>query len=71
MPSQITKLCALHSMYNDKISEIGEVLKLLDRSLDCQYTLLRRTDLLQRFEQDNLCRAELLDNFLDNFLLKM
>jgi hypothetical protein len=58
-------------MYNDKVSEIGEVLKLLDRLLDYQYLPLGRTDLPWRFEQDNLCRAKLLDNFLDNFLLKL
>ena len=70
-PSQITKMCTLHSVYNDKVSEIGEVPKLLDRSLDCQYTPLGRTDLPRQFEQDNLCRAKLLDNFLDNSLLKL
>ncbi len=53
-------------MYNEKAGEISEVLKLLDRLLDCQYTPLGRTDLPRRFKQDNLCRAELLDNFLDN-----
>jgi hypothetical protein len=63
--------CTLYSMYNDKVSEIGEVPKLLDRSLDCQYMPLVRTNLPQRFKQDNLCRAELLDNFLDNSLLKL
>ncbi len=70
-PSQITTLWALHSMYNDKVSEISEVLKLLDRSLDCQYMPLGRTDLPRRVKQDNLCRAKLLDNFLDNSLLKL
>jgi hypothetical protein len=64
-------LCALHSVYNDKVSEIGEVLKLLNRLLDYQYTPLRRTDLSRRFKQDNLYRAELLDNFLDHSLLKL
>ncbi len=71
MPSQITPLCALHFMNNDKISEIGEVPKLLDRLLDCQYTLLGCNNLPWRFKQDNLCRAELLDNFLDNSPLKL
>ncbi len=66
-----TKLCALHSVYNDKVSEKDEVPKILGRSLDCQYTPLGHTNLPRRFEQDNLCRAELLDNFLDNFLLKL
>ncbi len=70
-PSQITKLCASHSVNNDKVSEIGEVPKLLDRSLDCQYMPLGHTNLPQRLEQDNLCRAELLNNFCDNFLLKL
>jgi hypothetical protein len=68
---QIMTLCALHSVYNDKVSEIGEVPKLLDRSLDYQYTLLGRIDLLWRFKQDDLCRAKLLDNFLDHSLLKL
>ncbi len=67
-PSQITTLCALHSVYNDKFSEIGEVPKLLNRLLDYQYTPLRRTNLPW---QDNLCRAHLLDNFLDHSLLKL
>ncbi len=58
-------------MYNDKVCEISEMPKLLDRLLDCQYTLLGRTDLSRWFKQDNLCRAELLDNFLDYFLLKL
>ncbi len=58
MPMQITTLCALHSMYNDKVSEIGEVLKLHDRLLDCQATPLRHTNLPRWFEQDNLCRAK-------------
>ncbi len=57
MPSQITTLCASHSMYNDKISKIGEVPKLLNRLLDYQYMLLGQTDLPRRFKQDNLCRA--------------
>ncbi len=70
-PSQITTLWALYSVYNDKICVISEVPKLLDRSLDCQYTPLGRTDLPWRFKQDNLYRAELLDNFLDNSLLKL
>ncbi len=70
-PLQITTLCTLHSMYNDKVSGIGEVLKLLDRSLDCQYMPLRCTNLPQWFKQDNLCRAGLLDNFLDHSLLKL
>ncbi len=58
-------------MYNDKVSEISEVPKLLDRLLDCQYMLLGQTGLPWRFKQDDLCRAELLDNFLDNSLLKL
>jgi hypothetical protein len=58
-------------MYNDKVTEIGEVPKLLDRSLDCQYMLLGRTNLPQWFKQDNLFRAKLLDNFLDDSLLKL
>ncbi len=70
-PLQITTLWALHSVYNDKVCEISEVVKLLDRSLDCQYTRLRCTDIPLRFKQDNLCRVELLDNFLDNTLLKL
>ncbi len=70
-PSQIMTLWALHSVYNDKVSEISEVPKLLDRSLDCQDMLLRHTYLPWRFKQDNLCRAKLLDNFLDNILLKL
>jgi hypothetical protein len=40
----------LHSMYNDKVCEISEVPKLLDRLLDCQYMLLRRTNLPRRFK---------------------
>ncbi len=71
MPLQITTLCALHSVYNDKVSEIGEAPKLLDRLLDCQYTLLGRTNIPRRFKHDDLCRAELLDNFLGNSLLKL
>ncbi len=71
MPLQITTLCVLHSVYNDIVSKIGEVPKLLDRSLDYQYTPLGHTDLPRRFKQDNLCRAELLDNFLDHSLLKL
>ncbi len=71
MPLQITTLWALHSKYNDKVCEISEVQKLLDRLFDCQYTPLGRTDLPQQFKQDNLCRAALLDNFLDNSLLKL
>ncbi len=70
-PLQIMTLCALHSVYNDKVSELGEVPKLLDRLLDYQYTPLGRTDLTRQFKQDNLCRAELLDNFLDHSLLKL
>jgi hypothetical protein len=68
---QIATLCALHSVYNDKVSEIDEVPKLLDRSLDYQYTPLGRTDNPRRFKQDDLCRADLLDNFLDDSLLKL
>ncbi len=70
-PSQITTLWALHSVYNHKVCEISEVPKLLDRLLDCQYTPLGCTDLSRRFKQHNLCRAKLLDNFLDNSLLKL
>ncbi len=70
-PSQITTLWALHFVYNYKVSEISEVPKLLDRLLDCQYTPLGQTNLPQQFKQDNLCRAKLLDNFLDNSLLKL
>ncbi len=70
-PLQITTLCVLHSVYNDKVSEIGEVPKLLDRLLDCQYTPLGHTNLPQKFKQDKLCRAELLEIFLDNSLLKL
>jgi hypothetical protein len=58
-------------MYNDKVSEIGKVPKLLDRLLDYQYMPLRHTDLPRRFKQDNLCGAESLDNFLDISLLKL
>ncbi len=71
IPLQITTLRMLHSMYNDKVSEIGKVLKLLDRLLDYQYTPLGRTNLPRRFKQDDLCRAKLLDNFLNNSLLKL
>ncbi len=71
IPLQITTLCALHSVYNYKVSEIGEVPKLLDRLLDYQYTPLGHTNLPRRFKQDNLCRAKLLDNFLDHSLLKL
>ncbi len=70
-PSQILTLWALHSVYNDKVCEISEVLKLLDRSLDFQYTPLGRTNFPRRFKQHNLCRAKLLDNFLDNSLFKL
>ena len=70
-PLQITTLWALHSVYNDKVCEISEVPKLLDRLLDCQYTPLEHTNLPRWFKHDNLCRAELLDNFLDNSLLKL
>ncbi len=69
--SQITTLCTLHSVYNDKDSEIGEVPKLLDRLLDYQYAPLGRTNLPWQFKQDNLCRAELLDKILDHSLLKL
>ncbi len=70
-PSQITTLCVLHSMYNDKVSKIVEVPKLHDRLLDYQYMPLRHTNLPWRFKQDNLCKAELLDDFLENSLLKL
>ncbi len=56
---------------NDKVCEISEVPKLLDRSLDCQYMPLGCTNLPRQFKQDNLCRAKSLDNFLDNSLLKL
>ncbi len=71
MPSQITTLWALHCMYNHKVSKISEVPKLLDRLLDCQYTPAGQTDLPRRLKQDDLCRTKLLDNFLDNSLLKL
>ncbi len=71
MHSQITTLWALHSVYNDKVSEISDVLKLLDRLLDCQYTPLRQTNISWQFKQEDRCRAKLLDNFLDNFLWKL
>ncbi len=70
-PLQITTLWALHSMYNDKVSEISEVPKLFDRLLDCQYTPLGRINLPRWVKQDNLCRAKLLDYFLNNSLLKL
>ncbi len=70
-PLQSTTLWVFHSVYNDKFSEISEVPKLLDRLLDCQYTPLRRTNLPWQFKQDNLCRAKLLDNFLDNSQLAL
>ncbi len=35
-------------MYNNKVSEISEVPKLLDRSLDGQYTPLGRSNLPQQ-----------------------
>ncbi len=69
MPSQITTLCTLHSVYNDKVSVIGEVSKLLNRLLDYQYTPLGCTNLPRWFKQDGLCRAKMLDDFLDDFLL--
>ncbi len=69
-PSQIATLCVSHSVYNDKVSEIGEVPKLLDRLLDYQYTLLGHTILPRWFKQDNLYRADFLDN-LDHSLLKL
>ncbi len=50
-PSQITPLCALHSMYNDKVSKIGEVPKLLNRLLDCPYMLLGRTNIPRQFDR--------------------
>ncbi len=71
MPLQITTLCVLHSVYNYEVSEIDEVPTLLNRLLDCQYILLGCTDLPGRFKQDNLCRVELLDKFLDDSLLKL
>ncbi len=58
-------------MYNDKVSEISEVPKLLDRLLDCQYTPLGQSNLPRQFKQDNLRRVKMLDNFLDNSLLKL
>ncbi len=69
-PLQITTLCALHSVYNDKVSEIGEAPKLLDRLLDCKYMPLGCTHLPRWLKQDNLCRAKSLDNFLDHSLSK-
>ncbi len=60
---------ALHVQY--KVSEMSEVQKLLDRLLDCQYMPLGQTNLPRRFKQDNLCRTELLDDFMDNSLLKL
>ncbi len=72
MPLQITTLWVLHYVYKDKVSEISEVPKLLDRLLDYQYTPLGHNDLPRWFKhQDDLCRAKSLDNFLDNFLLKL
>jgi hypothetical protein len=56
---------------NDNVIEIGEVPKLLNRLLDCQYTLLRHTNLPQQFKQDDLRRAKLLENFSDDLLLKL
>ncbi len=70
-PLQITTLCALHSVYTDKVSEMGEESKLLDRSRDYQNTPLERINLPRWFKQDNLCRNKLLDNFLDHSLLKL
>jgi hypothetical protein len=70
-PLSITTLCTLHSKYNNEVHEISEVPKLLHKMLDCQYRPLGRTDLPQQFKQDNLRRAELLDIFLDDFLLKL
>ncbi len=70
-PLQIMTLWALHSMDNDKVCEISEVPKLLDRLLDCQYTPLGQTNLPRQFKQDNLCRVELLDDFMDDSLLKL
>jgi hypothetical protein len=58
------------AVYNDK-SEIGEVPKLLNGLLDYQYLPLGRTDIPRQLKQDNLCRAQFLDNFLDNSLLKL
>ncbi len=70
-PLQIVTLCMLHSVCNYKVSKISEVPKLLNRSVDCQYMPLGRTDLPWRFKQNNLGGAKLLDNFLDDFLLKL
>ncbi len=70
-PLQITTLWALHSVYNDKVCEISEVPKLLDRSLDCQYMPLGHINLPRQFKQDNLCGAKLFNNFLENSLLKL
>ncbi len=64
-------LCVLHSVYNDKVSEMGEVPKLLDKLLDYHYAPLRHTNFPRRFKQDDLCRAKLLDNYLDHSLLKL
>jgi hypothetical protein len=49
----------LHSVYNNEVSEIGEVPKLLNRLLDYQYMALGRTNLPWWFKQDNLHRDEL------------
>ncbi len=68
-PLQIMTLCALHSMYNDKVSE--KVHKLLDRLLDYKYTPLGHSNLPRQNKQDDLCRAIFLDNFLDHSLLRL
>jgi hypothetical protein len=54
-----------------KVNEIDKVPKLFNRLLDCQYMMLGHTDLPWPFKQDDLCRAKLVDNFLDNSLLKL
>jgi hypothetical protein len=56
-------------MYNDKVSEIGDVPKLLNRLLDCQYMPLGHTNLPRWFKQE-ICAGPN-DNFLDNSQLKL
>jgi hypothetical protein len=53
----ITTLCALHSVYNDKVSKIGEVPKLLNILLDCQYIGRHRVQLVRRVAQEPLVRG--------------
>ena len=63
-------LCVLHSMYNDKVSEIGRCRSSLIDCLIAVHTAWAYRSPLG-FKQDDLCRAELLDDFLDNSLLKL